>query len=195
MKINYDDYYTHLSKISFTGKIYKKFFLAPIIYIIARVFGGKIIEIGSGIGSGLVGAFPKRTIGLEINPSAVKYCKDSGLNVQIIYENKPYPMPDKTVDCCVLDNVLEHLNDPSFTLCECARITNTNGGLILAVPGIKGFASDSDHKIFYDSSNLEKVHSHWKLLYSFSTPFLIKSNFLSRNIKQYCLIVVYKKDS
>lgn len=191
----FDTYYLHLNQISVVGKLYKRFLVAPLLYIAARTFGQHIAEIGTGIGSGLIGAFPQKVIGLEINPSAVNYCQKNGLNVQLIHDQHPYPLTNAALDVCVMDNVLEHLQDPSFTLDECARVTSDHGGLIVAVPGQKGYASDDDHKVFYDLSNLPKLHPSWQLSYTFSTPFLIKSDWLSRHVRQYCLIAVYKKSS
>ena len=191
----FDAYYLHLNQINLTGKLYKRFIVAPLLYIAARAFGKRIAEIGTGIGSGLIGAFPRTVIGLEINPSAVNYCQRHGLNVQLIHDQHPYPLANAALDVCVMDNVLEHLQNPSFTLDECARVTSDHAGLIVAVPGHKGYASDDDHKVFYNLSNLPNLHPSWELSYTFSTPFLIKSDWLSRHVKQYCLIAVYKKSA
>ncbi len=190
---NFYAYYAQLSQISFMGKLYKRYFIAPLLYLNARKFGKNIIEIGSGIGSGLLGAYPKKIVGLEINPYAVKLCQDRGLTVELIEINQPYPMDNASVDVCVLDNVLEHISDANYSLKECLRITRNSGGLIIAVPGVKGFAFDDDHKVFYDESKLQTLHPEWSMLYCFSTPFIFKSNWLSKHLKQYCLIAVYIK--
>ncbi|MES2825632.1 MAG: methyltransferase domain-containing protein [Pseudomonadota bacterium] len=190
---NFYAYYAQLSQISFMGKLYKRYFIAPLLYLNARKFGKNIIEIGSGIGSGLLGAYPKKIVGLEINPYAVKLCQDRGLTVELIEINQPYPMDNASVDVCVLDNVLEHISDANYSLKECLRITRNSGGLIIAVPGVKGFAFDDDHKVFYDESKLQTLHPEWSMLYCFSTPFIFKSNWLSKHLKQYCLVAVYIK--
>ncbi len=190
---NFYAYYAQLSQISFMGKLYKRYFIAPLLYLNARKFGKNIIEIGSGIGSGLLGAYPKKIVGLEINPYAVKLCQDRGLTVELIEINQPYPMDNASVDVCVLDNVLEHISDANYSLKECLRITRNSGGLIIAVPGVKGFAFDDDHKVFYDESKLQTLHPEWSMLYCFSTPFIFKSNWLSKHLKQNCLVAVYIK--
>lgn len=193
MNDNYDDYYDHLNKISLIGKFYKRFIVAPLLYSCAKKFGNQIAEVGCGVGSGLIGAFPKRVMGLEINPKAVAYCQSKGLNVNLIQQDSPYPVNDSSVDVCVMDNVLEHLQNPSFTLSECSRITKAQGGLVVAVPGAKGYAYDNDHKIFYDAVGLKNIHPDWTLCFTFSTPFLVKSTWLSKRVRQYCLVAVYKK--
>ena len=191
---NFDTYFAHLSEISFVGILYKRCFIAPLLYLNARRFGQVIVEVGSGVGSGLLGAFPRNVTGLEINHHAVKYCQDRGLSVELIEASQPYPKESGSVDVCVFDNVLEHISDADFSLNECSRITQKSGGLIIAVPGVKGFAYDDDHKVFYDESKLKKLHPEWSMLYCFSTPFIFKSNWLSKHIRQYCLVAIYKKN-
>ena len=189
----FEDYFTHLKAISFAGRAYKKFFSSPLLYYCARHFGSRIIEVGSGTASGVLGAFPKRVQGLEINPRAVEYCKAAGLDVGLIGADGIFPVADASYDVCILDNVLEHIGDPRQTLDECHRITQKNGGLVVAVPGLRGYDSDSDHKRFYDAGSLRLLDERWLLQNLFSTPFLFTSENLSRSVKQYCLVATYKK--
>jgi SAM-dependent methyltransferase len=189
----FDDYFDHLRTITFAGKIYKKFISSPVLYFQARRFGQRIVEIGSGTGSGVLGTFPKRVRGLEINPAAVAYCQAQGMHVQLVRDDGVFPVSDAAFDVCILDNVLEHILDPHITLDECHRITTGNGGLVMAVPGIRGYESDDDHKKFYSEDDLRNLDDRWQLISLFSTPFLIKGERLSRTVKQYCLVATYKK--
>lgn len=189
----FEEYFVHLKRISFTGRIYKRFFSSPVLYFCARRFGGRIIEIGSGTGSGVLGAFPRRVLGLEINPRAVEYCKAAGLDVRLIGDDGIFPVADGACDACILDNVLEHIENPRSTLDECYRITKENGGLVVAVPGIRGFDSDADHKKHYDAEALRLLDERWLLQSLFSIPFLFSSEWLSRSVKQYCMVAMYRK--
>lgn len=189
----FEDYFSHLQKISFLGRVYKRSFSSPVLYLCARRFGKHITEIGSGTGSGVLGTFPKHVRGLEINPHSVEYCKAAGLNVQLIGADGAFPVADGACDACVLDNVLEHIGDPRQTLDECYRITKAKGGLVIAVPGLRGFASDADHKKFYDAEALRLLDERWQLLSLFSTPFIFTSEKLSKSVRQYCLVAVYRK--
>lgn len=189
----FEEYFSHLQQISFLGRIYKKFFSSPILYFCARRFGKRIVEIGSGTGSGVLGAFPTYVQGLEINPIAVEYCNRMGLNAQLITVDESFPVADAAFDVCVLDNVLEHIENPKLTLDECFRITKADGGLVIAVPGRRGFDSDTDHKIFYDANALSQLDERWALQSILSTPFLFRSEGLSKSVRQYCLVAVYKK--
>jgi SAM-dependent methyltransferase len=131
--------------------------------------------------------------GLEINPLSVEYCRAAGWNVQRIGDDGAFPVADGAFDACVLDNVLEHIEDPRRTLDECYRITREAGGLIVAVPGVRGYASDGDHRKFYDEKGLKLLDDRWSLQRLFSTPFLLTFETLSRSVRQYCLVATYKK--
>jgi SAM-dependent methyltransferase len=186
-------YFAHLTKISFLGRVYKRYFSSRVIHYLAKSFGSKIAEIGSGTGNGVLGAYPKVVTGFEINALAVDFCRKKNLNVHLVYEDKPYPVQDGEFDVCVLDNVLEHLSESMLLLNECARITNEKAGLVIVVPGDKGFLRDADHKLHYKEQDLENLNKDWQHLKTISLPFFIKSNFLSKHLSQYCLVAMYKK--
>jgi SAM-dependent methyltransferase len=189
----FKDYFAHLSEISWKGRLYKNLISSPVLFLCARKFGRSIVEIGSGTGSGILGRFPKKVRGLEINPMSVSYCRSIGLSAELIRENEAFPIATGSVSCCVLDNVLEHIAHPQGTLDECYRITQAGGGLVIAVPGIRGFESDHDHKIFYDAQALRSLDERWVMQSIFSLPLLFQSDKLSRSVKQYCLVATYKK--
>jgi SAM-dependent methyltransferase len=151
------------------------------------------LEIGSGTGSGVLGAFPRTVSGLDINPTSVAYCLSRGLDAQLIGDDGIYPVADATVDVCILDNVLEHIGIPARTLSECHRVTTKHGGLVIVVPGIRGYNSDCDHKKFYATPDLEILDPHWKLFRLFSLPFFATNEKLSKSIRQYCLVAIYSK--
>lgn len=189
----FEDYFAHLNRISLAGRLYKKFVSSPVLFLCARRFGRRVVEIGSGTGSGVLGAYPKQVDGLEINPLAVEYCQSRGLNARLIRIGEAFPVADGVYDACILDNVLEHIEDPRSTLDECHRITGKSGGLIIAVPGLCGYASDPDHKKYYDAEALKLLDPRWVLQSLFSTPFWFRCDTLSRSVRQYCLVAVYKK--
>jgi SAM-dependent methyltransferase len=115
------------------------------------------------------------------------------MNSRLIADDGSFPMADGVFDACVLDNVLEHIAEPRRTLDECRRVTRESGGLIVAVPGVRGYASDSDHKRFYDEKALRLLDDRWSLRSLFSIPFFFTFEILSRSVRQYCLVAVYKK--
>lgn len=189
----FERYFRHLSQITLFGLLYKRLFVSPLIYLCARRFGSRVMEVGFGFASGLIGAFPRSVCGLEINPLAVTYCRARGLRVKQISEDGSFPEADGACDVCVLDNVLEHIEAPTRTLDECHRITGPRGGLIIIVPGERGYSLDDDHKIFYGAAELQSLDSRWELRNLFSLPIGFVSPLLSRRLRQYCLVAVYAK--
>jgi SAM-dependent methyltransferase len=188
-------YLNHLKSISLLGRIYKRFFSSLIIFVISRRYGTKMVEVGSGIGSGVLGAFTTNVTGLDVNPYAVKYCVVNGMNAKLIDIYGNYPLSTGQYDVCILDNVLEHIEAPKKTLDECHRITHSQGGLIIIVPGVKGYLADSDHKIFYDAKRLMGLDERYVLEKLFALPSFFKVQMFSESIRQYCLVAVYKKNA
>jgi SAM-dependent methyltransferase len=186
-------YFAELTKISRAGRIYKRFFASPILFFFARRFGPRVLEVGCGIGSGVLGAYPRQVQGLDVNPLAVGHCAGRGLDARLIQDSH-FPVADGAYDACVLDNVLEHIDDARLALNECHRVTAPAGGLVIAVPGLRGYAADADHRQFYGAPELEELDAKWRMQSLFSIPFLLKSERLSRGIRQYCLVATYRKN-
>ena len=191
--LHYAEYFRHLCKITILGRLYKRWNTSTLLYARARSFGPKILEVGSGIGAGILGAYRKKVVGADINPLAVEYCQELGLNAHLIPPDNRWPFPEGAFDACVLDNVLEHLENPSLLLEECCRVTTSEGGLVVAVPGSRGYQADADHKMFYGEKELSSLHPEWKLRGMTATPFLFKSRVISSRLKQYCLVATYTK--
>lgn len=101
------------------------------------------------------------------------------------------PFGDASFDSVILDNVLEHIVNPKALLGEVHRVLRSSGNFVVGVPGTRGYASDDDHKVFYDEAGLiacmtgaglstKRVHH---------TP--VRSNWLDHNMRQYCLYGVF----
>ena len=118
----FESYFNYLKTISLKGRIYKKFFSSPIIYFYARRFGSRILEVGSGTGSGVLGAFPSQVVGIDINPFSVEFSKRRGLRASVINPDGSFPLPDGAFDVCILDNVLEHIENPAKVMDECSEL-------------------------------------------------------------------------
>ena len=189
----YRQYFEYLRRITLAGRLYKRYVSSPILFLSARRFGPRVIEVGSGSGAGVLGAFPKRVTGLEINPFAVEYSRAKGLQASLIEDDGVFPLAEGAGDVCILDNVLEHINDPSQILRECSRVTKPAGGLVVAVPGVRGFRRDPDHKKFYGEAELRALDAGWRIERLFALPLILRSASLSQSVRQYCLVGVYRK--
>lgn len=177
----YDDYFTYLRKRSKLGYLYRKLWLYPFI---CRHLDGKVLDVGCGIGDML--KYRSRTIGVDINPATVKFCKDSGLDAVFMKKDR-LPFSNEVFDGIVLDNVLEHIENPLPLLAEINRVLKKNGTLIIGVPGRKGYESDPDHKTFYDEKALELVSlkSRFTIKKFYYLPLNLK--ILDSLIKQFCI--------
>lgn len=186
-ELRYHEYLLSRSQLS---KFYRNNILYPAL---ARQLHGKVLDIGCGIGDFLL--FRKNTVGVDINSYNVAYCNKIGLEAYPI-ENGKYNFPDSTFDGAILDNVLEHLTDPSPTINEVKRIVKKGGHFIIGVPGKKGYTMDDDHKKFYEEKDLEKLLHGFgfaivKYVYG---PVFIKSDLLSSSLSQYCIYAVFRKE-
>lgn len=181
-------YFEYLSQRSFLGKIYRNFILYPRLN---KYLKGKTLDIGCGIGDML--SYRRNTIGLDINPLNVNYCKKKKLEAFLMRKGR-IPFKDRSFDSVLLDNVLEHIDSPALLFKEIKRVLKPDGILLIGVPGTKGFESDSDHKIFYDEIKLNTLAEKFKFSvnYLFYTPFF-RSIFLSKRLKQYCIYTEWKK--
>lgn len=181
-------YFEYLKTRSALGDLYRKFFLYPRI---SKHLHGRTLDIGCGIGDML--RHHPNCIGADINPYNVDYCLSMGSQA-FLFKDDTLPVEDASFDSALLDNVLEHIEQPKNILAEIRRVLKPNGRLIVGVPGIKGFESDSDHKLPYDEEALVRIaeDANYKINGFFYTP-LFKSPLLSRILRQYCIYSVWGK--
>ena len=183
----YQEYFSYLKQRSTLGYLYRNYWLYPKLF---RHLRGRVLDVGCGIGDLL--RYRKDTIGVDVNPEAVKYCQSQGLDAYLMKADK-LPFDSGTFDSIILDNVLEHIEDPAILLREIERVLVVDGCVVFGVPGSKGFASDADHKVFYSKNKLIKVlaNSGFVADVIFSMPFSWK--YLDKTISQYCIYGVFNK--
>ena len=183
---NFNNYFTYLGTRSKLGKLYRKYWLYPSL---VRHLKGSTLDVGCGIGDML--AFRALTTGVDINPYAVDYCKNQGLDAQLM-QTDLLPFPNKHFDSVLLDNVLEHIEAPNDLLKEIARVLRDNGTLLIGVPGKRGWLSDPDHKRNYNENTLKSCLSDagFKCQHIFYAP-LWKSSFISKHVSSYCIYALF----
>jgi SAM-dependent methyltransferase len=182
MKTKNQQYFEYLQSRSFTGGIYRKYFLYPRLN---RYLKGQMLDVGCGIGDML--AFRPNSIGVDINQLDVEFCKQRGCEAYEMPVDK-LPFEDGSFDSVLLDNVLEHLADPDPLLTEIKRVMRKDAVLLIGVPGVKGQSADPDHKVFYNevSLNTLAVRLGFNVNVMLHSP-LWKSDFLSKAVRQYCV--------
>jgi SAM-dependent methyltransferase len=182
----HDDYFSYMVQRSLAGDLYRRFFLYPRL---ARRLPGFTLDLGCGLGDFL--RFRPRTIGVDINPRAVAFCRDRGLDARPMQPDR-LPLEDASFDSILLDNVLEHIAEPMPILAEIRRTLKPGGRLLVGVPGLRGWDSDADHKVFYDETLLVETLSAFGFtaIETFYSP-LWRSPWLSRMLRQYCLFMLF----
>jgi SAM-dependent methyltransferase len=144
------DYFDYQQKRSALRKFIRKAYLNDI----KRYCIGKTIDFGCGIGE-LLQVLPAQSIGFEINPVAVEFCRAKGLSANLYDTDDDYnfKMLERGLfKTFTMNHVLEHLENPHevihkiFNACERLGIQR----IIFTVPGHKGFLSDKTHITFID---------------------------------------------
>lgn len=184
----HDEYFSYLMKRSFLGGVYRRNLLYPKL---SSYLDGLTLDVGCGIGDML--SYRANTVGVDVNSRNVEYCQSKGLDAYVM-EPDILPFESSVFDSALLDNVLEHIASPDALLSEIKRVLRPKGCFVVGVPGVRGFSSDSDHKVFYDESFLASTlrGAHFSLQHMFYMPF--KSKLLSERMRQYCIYGVFERD-
>lgn len=187
MSNDFEGYLSYLKGRSRLGQFYRNYWLYPNLN---RFLKGTLLDVGCGIGDML--RYRKDSIGVDINPAIVDFCRSQGLNVYLL-NDELIPFDAHEFDSVILDNVLEHIENPDLILSETYRVLSNDGVLVVGVPGIKGFKADSDHKVFYDKefmcSTLNAAgFKTKKIIYM---PFAMKS--LGKYLSSFCMYGIFEK--
>ena len=135
----------------------------------------KIIDLGCGI---------KKT------PGAIGVDTNTSINPDVMHDlNKfPYPFEDGYSDTVVLDNTLEHLNEPMKVLEEVNRILKDGGECIISVPYFRSKYAfcDPTHVKFFTFESLRYFDPDDKIFKNFrytKAKFKIKKIEINKNQK------------
>tara|TARA_X000000950_G_scaffold264286_1_gene337397 strand:- start:1787 stop:2344 length:558 start_codon:yes stop_codon:yes gene_type:complete len=180
-------YFEYLKNISWKGKAYRDLVVYPLIEKWAK---GSVLDVGCGIGS-----FVKRNEnykGVDINKECVMFCKNAGLDVKEM-ELDVLPFKNYMFDTIILDNVLEHIEDPDSIVREISRVLRPNGRIIVLVPGHKGYKADDDHKNFYDFKALDDLGKKYSL--AIEKKISLPLPFLSKYLSFFCYFAVFRQQN
>lgn len=182
------DYFDSLIRRKRVGLWYRNAWLYPRI---CRHLRGRVLDVGCGIGDMV--SYRSQTVGVDVNPKAVAYCQRRGLTVQRM-DPDLLPFRDGEFDGAVLDNVLEHLEEPGSLLSEIYRVLRSGAGFVVGVPGESGFASDPDHKRHYSETAL--IHrlrsAGFDPVRVFHQP--LRSRLLDRYFRYYAIYGVFRRN-
>ena len=184
---DHEEYFEQLRRRKLAGLWYRDLWLYPRI---RRHLAGSVLDIGCGIGD-FVRHRP-HTIGVDVNPKAVAFCQSRGLPVRLMQPDR-LPFTEGEFDGAVLDNVLEHLEHPEPLLAEIRRVLTVRGGLVVGVPGRRGFDSDADHKRHYpEDALIDTIRSAgFQPARIFHQP--LRSRLLDRHFRYYAIYGVFRR--
>lgn len=180
------DYLRYLKKRSFLALMYRRLYLYPKL---KKFCSKNFLDVGCGIGDFI--KFMGCGIGIDINNQTIEYCKKQGLNVRLM-KNNIIPFDNNTFETVILDNVIEHIEEPKDLFREIYRVMSFRANIIIGVPGTKGYMHDNDHKVFYNHNKLQNLLNSFNFeeINFFYTP--LNHMFLDNKIRQFCLYSIFK---
>lgn len=126
-----------------------------------KINNGKVLDIGSGPGTGLKPFIESGwdVLGLEPDPQRAKYSEEENQVpvIQDTFENAV--IKDKSIGLVLLVHVLEHVHDLSFFISKIKKTIQENGYLYIEVPDINNFVRWDDaiyleHMVNFNKANL-----------------------------------------
>ncbi len=117
---------------------------------------GPTVDCGCGVGD-LLRQLPAGSVGLDINPVSVEYCRSQGLDARLYdgdmdrWDLGPLAAT-QALQSLVISHVLEHLERPMEKLARLLRACERLGieRALVIVPGPRGYESDDTHRTFVD---------------------------------------------
>jgi SAM-dependent methyltransferase len=149
----YNNHYTEyqLKKRGLLRRIAREYYLNAA----TKLLKGRVIDFGCGVGE-LLQRLPVGSVGLEINPVTVAYCRSKRLDVRLYDPEKDHyqldDFKDGSFETLILNHVLEHLKNPDQVLRSLLQASRRLGieKTVIIVPGKKGFSFDSTHLTYID---------------------------------------------
>ena len=180
-------YTSYLGSRSLAGNLYRKYWLYPRL---SKFLKGSTLDVGCGIGD-LLG-FRPNTVGVDINPHNVAFCKELGQDSQVMVPDF-LPFGGASFDSVLLDNVLEHIAEPPPLLSEIRRVLRPHSVVLIGVSGLRGQGCDFYHKVFYDEAGLAATaeRNGFNVVSVFQMP-IGRSVYLIRHLRQYCIYSVWQ---
>lgn len=98
--------------------------------------GNRVLDVGCGDGrlAPLIRERGAVYAGVDVSESAVRLCREKGLDVRQCDTTQIWPFPDDAFDAVTIFEVLEHLFRPDLCLAEARRVVRDGGLVIGSVP-------------------------------------------------------------
>ncbi len=108
------------------------------VFYLDSVPNGRVLDFGCGNGTLLdnLKAVGWECYGLDVDPKAVAYCKEKGLNVNV-GDIPSQNYPDIFFDAITINHVIEHVHEVDELLKSCYPKLKKGGKLVIATPNTK----------------------------------------------------------
>jgi len=153
--MDFDKAYTEyqIKQRGFFRRIARAYYLSAA----SKLLSGPTIDIGCGPGE-LLKRLPPGSIGFEINPTTVEYCRKMNLNVKLYKpEEDKFRLTELSkgqYKSMIMSHVLEHLENPHKVMNALLRTANRLEleKIVIIIPCRKGFGFDQTHNTFIDKN-------------------------------------------
>jgi SAM-dependent methyltransferase len=128
----------------------------------------------------------KKVIGIDVDPSAQS---NPFINEFHLIEHNRWPLPDDSIDICICNSVIEHIEDPDLFFSECRRVLKTGGYLCILTSNMFSYLGILSRIIpnKYHSAILSKIQPKRKDIDIFPTFFKCNTIHKLRNLlTKYC---------
>ncbi len=160
---------------------------------------GRMLDIGCGPGFFLDEAKRQdwEATGLDLSAWAKKYSKEK-FNIDVFQGTlNEAVFPERSFDVVVMNDVIEHVEDPKALLIEIRRILKNNGLLCVSTPDIDSFLSrflrarwwgiNKYHLFYFSRKTIERFFEAvgFKRVRYFSYPRVFSLNYWAKRLKAY----------
>jgi SAM-dependent methyltransferase len=123
---------------------------------------GRVLDLGCGIGHSYELLAPRETLGVDIDPEALR---GQG-RPTCVADMRRLPFPDGSFEAVVSVHSLEHVPDPERALAEVSRVLARAGTAVFVTPNRLTFGRpdeiiDPYHYVEYDAGELERACSRY----------------------------------
>ena len=164
---------------------------------------GKMLDVGCGPGFFLDEAKRQgwEVQGNDLSAWSKKYCHENfGIDVfqGLLTEAR---FPDRSFDAIVMNDVIEHLEDPKAVLNEIRRLLKSDGVIYISTPDINSFLSrflggrwwgiNKYHLFYFSRKTLERLFADvgFKRLRYFSYPRVFSLNYWAKRLETYPALI------
>jgi len=164
---------------------------------------GRMLDVGSALGDSLIEAKKlgwKNVYGVELSEFAAKESQNRGLNIKTgtLREAK---YPSNYFDVVTLQDVIEHVKDPTLEMKEIYRILKPGGYVFLVTPDIGGLwfkllgslwyhFKPGEHIMYFSQSTLGRImkDSYFKNVETRRTYHVMSTEYIFNRLRYYAPI-------